>query len=277
MSLIQPCDFSDPKLTRFKGMCWADFVNHVANQKAKKSDSSYSVASGSSSEGSQSPHYTTTGFTNNPISGPVKDPPAPPAVSTTEPPVNIPPPAVPPPAATGVNLTPSPTSSIKGKSSPKPLVRKRMGLMRTMSDRYLERRITPALWRATPGFRLGEKLVEGKEPDTDGTGAADAADNEPEKGKTLTGKPPLISTKSEKDLFSSEHGSSSGAPTKDRPIVGPTVAEDMACSNPDIRQKMRQKEALWDLFQSECSFLYDHLMVLKNVSTFLSYYLVSHR
>lgn len=32
-------------------------------------------------------------------------------------------------------------------------------------------------------------------------------------------------------------------------------------------QKMeeRHKEALWDLFQSECSFLYDHLMVLKNV------------
>lgn len=35
-------------------------------------------------------------------------------------------------------------------------------------------------------------------------------------------------------------------------------------------QKMeeRHKEALWDLFQSECSFLYDHLMVLKNVIAF---------
>lgn len=28
----------------------------------------------------------------------------------------------------------------------------------------------------------------------------------------------------------------------------------------------RKKEAMWDLFQSECMFLYDHLMVLKNVS-----------
>ncbi|OQR66399.1 hypothetical protein BIW11_14185, partial [Tropilaelaps mercedesae] len=27
----------------------------------------------------------------------------------------------------------------------------------------------------------------------------------------------------------------------------------------------RKKEAMWDLFQSECMFLYDHLMVLKNV------------
>ncbi|XP_022711520.1 uncharacterized protein LOC111273815 isoform X1 [Varroa jacobsoni] len=28
---------------------------------------------------------------------------------------------------------------------------------------------------------------------------------------------------------------------------------------------VRKKEAMWDLFQSECMFLYDHLMVLKNV------------
>ena len=28
----------------------------------------------------------------------------------------------------------------------------------------------------------------------------------------------------------------------------------------------RKKEAIWDLFQTECMFLYDHLMVLKNVS-----------
>ena len=31
------------------------------------------------------------------------------------------------------------------------------------------------------------------------------------------------------------------------------------------KSEQRRKEALWDLFQSECAFLYDHLMVLKNV------------
>ncbi|XP_054164293.1 uncharacterized protein LOC128961975 [Oppia nitens] len=31
------------------------------------------------------------------------------------------------------------------------------------------------------------------------------------------------------------------------------------------RSEHKRKEALWDLFQSECVFLYDHLMVLKNV------------
>uniref|UniRef100_T1JEI5 DH domain-containing protein n=1 Tax=Strigamia maritima TaxID=126957 RepID=T1JEI5_STRMM len=31
------------------------------------------------------------------------------------------------------------------------------------------------------------------------------------------------------------------------------------------RNEQKRKEAVWDLFQSECMFLYDHLMVLKNV------------
>lgn len=31
------------------------------------------------------------------------------------------------------------------------------------------------------------------------------------------------------------------------------------------RSEHKRREALWDLFQSECVFLYDHLMVLKNV------------
>jgi hypothetical protein len=30
--------------------------------------------------------------------------------------------------------------------------------------------------------------------------------------------------------------------------------------------ELRGREALWDLFQSECAFLYDHIMVLKNVN-----------
>ena len=32
------------------------------------------------------------------------------------------------------------------------------------------------------------------------------------------------------------------------------------------RNETKRREAVWDLFQSECAFLYDHLMVLKNVS-----------
>ncbi|KAJ9579427.1 hypothetical protein L9F63_024467, partial [Diploptera punctata] len=58
--------------------------------------------------------------------------------------------------------------------------------------------------------------------------------------RTLPMKPsPLVSTLSEKDLLVSP-GSTSRAESK-------------------------RREAVWDLFQSECAFLYDHLMVLKNV------------
>jgi hypothetical protein len=51
---------------------------------------------------------------------------------------------------------------------------------------------------------------------------------------------PLVTTLSEKDLLVSPGSTTSRAESK-------------------------RREAVWDLFQSECAFLYDHLMVLKNV------------
>ncbi|CAL8071827.1 unnamed protein product [Orchesella dallaii] len=265
MSLIQPCDYSDPKLTRFKGMCWSDFVSHVANQKIKKTGSCGSVTSGSSSEGSQS-NQGTGATLKGPIGGDPKSdnqlvqanttdsatssgvPGAHQALTST--------PSAPPTITTSITTTAATggkdeKASASGSTrSPKPLVRKRIGLMRTMSDRCLERRITPALFRGTQGFLMGEKLVEGKE-------------TEP------TGKPfPLNPVKSEKDLLTNvgnKENTTSGGGTS-VPSAGPQQPPpEESISDPDVRQKMRQKEALWDLFQSECSFLYDHLMVLKNV------------
>lgn len=66
--------------------------------------------------------------------------------------------------------------------------------------------------------------------------------------RVLPMKPsPLISTLSEKDLFGSKEQLASPVSTVSR-------------------NECKRKEALWDLFQSECAFLYDHLMVLNNVS-----------
>lgn len=42
------------------------------------------------------------------------------------------------------------------------------------------------------------------------------------------------------------------------------------------KTETKRREAVWDLFQSECAFLYDHLMVLKNVSTFLTSFLIKY-
>lgn len=63
--------------------------------------------------------------------------------------------------------------------------------------------------------------------------------------RTLPLRPsPLVSTLSEKDL-----------------LVSPVSTTS--------RIESKRREAVWDLFQSECAFLYDHLMVLKNVSVHL--------
>lgn len=55
------------------------------------------------------------------------------------------------------------------------------------------------------------------------------------------------------------------------PALEPIEAADPFLFPPSALQlgpksEQRRREALWDLFQSECAFLYDHLMVLKNVS-----------
>lgn len=69
---------------------------------------------------------------------------------------------------------------------------------------------------------------------------------------------PLISTLSEKDLFGSKEQLASPVSTVSR-------------------NECKRKEALWDLFQSECAFLYDHLMVLNNVSWEINNYAASEQ
>ncbi|XP_035716277.1 uncharacterized protein LOC110860427 [Folsomia candida] len=238
MNLIQPCDFSDPKLSRFKGMVWSDFVAHVCNQKTKKSGSV--VSSGSSSGPSTSSSVNDFKYG---AAGPSSAVAGPSTSSSTS-----------PPTALKVSMTTSgamatvmssPTKTVNPAPS-KPLVRKRMGLMRTMSDRCLERRITPALFRAQ-GFLMSEKLVEGKEPESGGpSGACGGGESSP---------PPVPAIPDP------------AATATNLAAAGPSTSRKSSSdeTDPEQRQKLRQKEALWDLFQSECSFLYDHLMVLKNV------------
>ncbi|XP_068082130.1 rho guanine nucleotide exchange factor 11 [Anabrus simplex] len=159
LSCMQPIDFDDEQLSRYRGMCWTEFVAHVEEKAGHKSPSS----SGSSSS---SP-------------SPEPSPPPPP-----------PPPPVP---------------------SPPPRRRLRGNLVRAQSERCFERRLTgaKAMWRGLD--------------------------------KTLPLRPsPLVSTLSEKDL-----------------LVSPVSTTS--------RIESKRREAVWDLFQSECAFLYDHLMILKNV------------
>lgn len=133
--------------------------------------------------------------------------------------------------------------------------------MRTMSDRCLERRITPGLWKVTPGFLLGEKLVEGKEPELT-TIKSNGTKGKGTSSKSMTPETPTTSSVSKGGLLPLKKGGKDRSAT----LLENTSENITSIPDPDYRQKLRQKEALWDLFQSECSFLYDHLMVLKNVS-----------
>ncbi|XP_049954656.1 pleckstrin homology domain-containing family G member 7-like [Schistocerca serialis cubense] len=56
-------------------------------------------------------------------------------------------------------------------------------------------------------------------------------------------------------------------PLKPSPLVSTLSEKDLLVSpvSTTSRIESKRREALWDLFQSECAFLYDHLMVLKNV------------
>ncbi|PNF21116.1 Pleckstrin homology domain-containing family G member 7 [Cryptotermes secundus] len=56
-------------------------------------------------------------------------------------------------------------------------------------------------------------------------------------------------------------------PTKPSPLVTTLSEKDLLVSpgSTTSRAESKRREAVWDLFQSECAFLYDHLMVLKNV------------
>lgn len=60
-------------------------------------------------------------------------------------------------------------------------------------------------------------------------------------------------------------------PTSDCTTGMESVERALEAARENVRASMnktetKRREAVWDLFQSECAFLYDHLMVLKNVS-----------
>lgn len=298
MSIIQPCDFSDPKLSRFKGMPWSDFVAYITQLKNKKTDPAYPMDEKALLLKSEEVVVAEKAKID-------------PSAATTSTTVEVKPTTT--NGSDSINKSKKEEVMVPSPTKAKPLVRKRMGLMRTMSDRCLERRITPALWKATPGFLVGEKLVEGSETEntsnaptvggantsassSSNTGGETSTNNSSRITKALKTQPqaldassysmnnpsssnsnnsstakakpyPLISTRSEKDFFTNikECVQLRGLTTKSST---PAVPEDSTTTtpDPDLRKKLRQKEALWDLFQSECSFLYDHLMVLKNVS-----------
>lgn len=196
---MQPSTFYDDQLSRYRGLCWTDFLATVQQQKLS-SKATKSTLTSTTEESATSPSEP--------------QPPAPPPV------VSAPAPAPPQRNVLVRQSTQQDVSSrIREWTQEK---RARLGLVRTMSERCLDRKILmPDLRSDGPSHPEESSVAEEDE----------------------------------------------SAPSSSSFVMFQQPAQP---SGPKSEQ--RRKEALWDLFQSECAFLYDHIMVLKNVILFFFFF-----
>lgn len=195
---MQPSTFYDDQLSRYRGLCWADFLAMVQQQKLP----------------GKATKSTLTSTTEESVTSPSEPlPPAAPPVPTPTAPRNV---------LVRQATQQDYSSRIKEWTQEK---RARFGLVRTMSERCLDRKIL---------------MPELK---------ADALPSHPR---------PSAAVAEEEDEGGQEQQQ------------GPSLEAFQLPQPAGPKSEQRRKEALWDLFQSECAFLYDHIMVLKNVILILS-------
>lgn len=257
LSCLQPCEFEDEQLSRFKGMCWADFVAFKDGQQPRGpakppqgeaspgeggSDSEgYSAGEacdkeeeggGAKGEDPREGEDTLTSLRHYPATertlllagdkrAEVEKKPSPPDKA--------------PPDPASRKKRPKPLMRAKTELS---LGRNRAGpsIFSLLSEKMLQQDKTSSF--AKPSATISEDKV------------ASFIEEETALGlQTLNEPPPRA------------------APPEEEPGVG---GQEEAADNAQAasaRNETKRREAVWDLFQSECAFLYDHLMVLKNVST----------
>ncbi|XP_069943293.1 neuroepithelial cell-transforming gene 1 protein isoform X3 [Cherax quadricarinatus] len=217
LSCLQPSEFEDEQLSRFKGMCWTDFVSFMEDGPQGDQDSP------TSTESQDTPLLQETSVTNpTSIANPTNLP-TPPVVALNDQALLITP-TKPEPRLDSADrrekLDRLSALSCLDRETPLPRKRHPMTIMRTMSERSLDRGRVGLL------NMLSERVHTERSP-----------------VKTFN-KSPLIGN-------SAKMGGG---------LTG--VEKALASLN---KTETKRREAVWDLFQSECAFLYDHLMVLKNV------------
>ncbi|XP_069192401.1 uncharacterized protein [Procambarus clarkii] len=215
LSCLQPSEFEDEQLSRFKGMCWTDFVSFMEGGPQGGPDSPPPT------ESQDAPLLQESSI------------PSPPVVALNDRALLITP-SKPEPRLDPVDrrekLDRLSALSCLDRETPLPRKRHPMTIMRTMSERSLDRGRVGLLnllservhaERSTPVKTLSKSPVGGG--------------NSIKMGGGLTG-----------------------------------VERALEIARENVRASLnktetKRREAVWDLFQSECAFLYDHLMVLKNV------------
>lgn len=216
LSCLQPSEFEDEQLSRFKGMCWTDFVAFMEGGQQGEEESP------TSTESQDTPLLPETSGTNPPVVA-LNDRALLISPSKPEPRLD--------PADRLEKHDRLSALSCLDRETPLPRKRHPMTIMRTMSERSLDR------GRAGLLNLLTERVHH---PDRSPV-------------KTLSKAP----------MAGNSARLCGGMTSVDRALEA--ARENLQATINKTETKRR--EAVWDLFQSECAFLYDHLMVLKNVST----------
>ncbi|XP_046644765.1 uncharacterized protein LOC124331523 isoform X1 [Daphnia pulicaria] len=201
LTCMQPSNFFDDQLSRYRGLCWMEFLANVQQQRSFSKATKSTLTS------------TTEEAATSPVTGRAPIIQFPSATPTIQPTRNV---------LVRQATHQDYSSRIKEWTQEK---KARFGLVRTMSERCLDRK--SVIQEVLPVEEISQAA---EESDVDIPAAANIGE--------IT-FPPFEQPQPQQ-------------PTPCPPTSGPKC-------------ELRGREALWDLFQSECAFLYDHIMVLKNV------------
>ena len=267
LSCLQPSEFEDEQLSRFKGLCWLEYVslknpeesdNFPDNLKFSLSTSPFSDSRNKNnrnnktfSEISNKSNIGTNNNVNNEIntSPNANLPHQPPIVAVNDTALLL-------PNEQKENAIPDTAKRLEalGVENIKPSKRRHpLTIMRTMSERTLP------LDKSRLFSLLTEKVNSSS--NSDRTGFSLSSRHAVSESTSPTYK--SLSSNNAKE--SSNIGESPHLDSVDKML-------EAACDSmksAQAKNEVKRREAVWDLFQSECAFLYDHLMVLKNVSIFL--------
>ncbi|XP_015790471.1 uncharacterized protein LOC107367281 [Tetranychus urticae] len=256
LSTLTPSVFVDEQLSKYKGMSWADFETQFEERRASSIISGHRLSQLQSDSRRSSAQSSLTGQSNTNIS---------------------------------ISLHHSPTKSPR-----------RPGLLRTQTfdsaqtnstdDSLLEVNahsirsnsciapVSTSIRRLSGGLNFREEsLDEGQCEDVPSPGSTATIGQNKSQAQNQGQDQDAVETDTNRScvgpgsvgggggLMASLHANSS---IQSEPASPPNSSSSPTSSRSSFaltRSEFKRREALWDLFQSECVFLYAHLMVLKNV------------
>ncbi|KAK7066053.1 hypothetical protein SK128_004991 [Halocaridina rubra] len=284
LSCLQPSEFEDEQLSRFKGMCWTDFVSYMEGGQQAGADTPTSTESQDAPLLKSESHFSTTNpplvalndralliTPSKPLSERSKEPSPSVSSSSTASSASY--------DRQGEKLDRLSSLTCLERETPLPRKRHPMTIMRTMSERSLDRGRAGHLLSL-----LSERVhnIDRSSLKSHHKPAIGGLTNT--KGYLMNVGPTAVTavttnTTSNISAGLSNMGGGIGGSTSVNEggfgggvsgvLSGVDRVLEAARDNVQAalnKNETKRREAVWDLFQSECAFLYDHLMVLKNTA-----------